>query len=131
MSDDELPQKRKHVVFSSSLDALKTAVPRKRRKLTATVQDDDALKHRQTIEAELQARQERLDALKRANRELEVQRAIMGKGAKRELVGKRKQGQGEDWDSADLDDIPSGLPEPAEGIKTGARVFKWKPKRKR
>ena len=71
--------------------------------------------------------------LRRAMREVEVQRLLMGKGAKQSIVAKRGSGQMEKdemkWDAQASG--KKGLPEADEGIATGARVWKWKQERKR
>jgi len=66
-------------------------------------------------------------------REVEVQRMLMGKGAKQSVVAKRGSSQTEkdemEWDAGGK--AKKGLPEADEGIATGARVWKFKQERKR
>lgn len=91
--------------------------------------------------AELSARLERLSTLQRTYREMQVQRAIMGKGSK-VVVGNKKGGLSaeeqrlneDDLDELELRQLNSQrkkLPEPEKGIRTGARVWKWKAERHR
>ena len=75
---------------------------------------------------------------------MQVQRSIMGKGSKT-VVGGKKKGLSaeeerlnlEDLDELELKRLNSGmlgkkkLPEPEKGVKTGARVWKWKTERRR
>jgi hypothetical protein len=64
--------------------------------------------------------------LTRALRELEMQRLLMGKGAKKALVPKKKtttQAKEVDWTGAVVGGETGGLPEADEGIATGARVW--------
>ena len=109
--------------------------------------------HLADLAGELQARLERLALLQRTYREMQVQRLIMGTGSKKAtassaaagIVGRRKgdlSAEDERLNEADLDEleikrIKSGalgrrkLPEPEKGVRTGARVWKWKSERKR
>ncbi|GEM08391.1 U3 small nucleolar RNA-associated protein 11 [Rhodotorula toruloides] len=178
--------KRNHVIFTDSLDAVRsgtvntllqkrttpTALPAtptpsnpsssaKRRRSkpkppsAATDPEDDlatlsstllasATAHRTRLESELAQREARLVQLKRAARELELQRSLMGKGAK-EVVrakGDRKAGEEEWWlqgvkgarkgkGGASAEQEEGKLPMAEEGVATGARVWKWKAQRKR
>ena len=90
---------------------------------------------------ELAARLERLSLLQRTFREMQVQRAIMGKGSK-QVVGARKGGLSREeqrLNEEDLDELEmkqmgnrkKKLPEPEKGVRTGARVWKWKAERRR
>ncbi|GAA5897248.1 hypothetical protein JCM6882_001826 [Rhodosporidiobolus microsporus] len=103
---------------------------------------EEAKIHRESLEQELAARQTRLVQLHRAARELDLQRALMGKGAKQGIVKSQKDAgrerRNEEWwlgggkkgtgsDGAGK----GGLPEAEEGVGTGARVWKWKAQRKR
>lgn len=92
--------------------------------------------------SELSARLERLKILQRTYREMQVQRAIMGKGSKT-VVGNTKKGsmisEEERLNALDLDELElrqlngnkKKLPTPEQGIRTGARVWKWKAERHR
>lgn len=92
--------------------------------------------------SELSARLERLKILQRTYREMQVQRAIMGKGSKT-VVGNTKKGslisEEERLNEMDLDELElrqlngnkKKLPTPEQGIRTGARVWKWKAERHR
>lgn len=91
--------------------------------------------------AELSARLERLSTLQRTYREMQVQRAIMGKGAKMVVGGKKGGLSAEEarLNEDDLDELElrqlngnrKKLPKPEQGIRTGARVWKWKAERHR
>ena len=92
--------------------------------------------------SELAARIERLKILQRTYREMQVQRAIMGKGSKT-VVGNGKKGslmsEEERLNEMDLDELElrqlngnkKKMPTPEQGIRTGARVWKWKAERHR
>jgi U3 small nucleolar RNA-associated protein 11 len=91
--------------------------------------------------AELAARLDRLKTLQRTFREMQVQRAIMGKGSKM-VAGNKSKGlstEEERLNEGDLDELElrqmgnkkKKLPEPEQGIRTGARVWKWKTERHR
>ena len=117
----------------------------------AAVQERQA--HLADLAGELEARLDRLALLQRTYREMQVQRLIMGTGSKKAtassaaagIVGRRKgdlSAEDERLNEADLDElevkrIKSGafgrrkLPEPEKGVRTGARVWKWKSERKR
>lgn len=100
--------------------------------------------HITALSKELSARLDRLAMLQRTYREMQVQRAVMGKGSK-SVVGNKKKGLSAEEERLNLDDldelelkrINSGmlgkkkLPEPEKGVKTGARVWKWKTERRR
>lgn len=94
-----------------------------------------AAKYRTQLEEELTARQGRVAQLRKAMREVEVQRMLMGKGAKQSIVAKKGSGQQEkdemNWDAEGSKKGKKALPEADEGIATGARVWKWKQERKR
>ncbi|KAI5475894.1 hypothetical protein MNV49_000727 [Pseudohyphozyma bogoriensis] len=85
---------------------------------------ESAKAHQEKIKTELDARKQRLSALTRALRELEVQRLVMGKGAKKALVPKKAtrdpRDEVDDWGE---DGGDKGLPEADEGIASGARVW--------
>lgn len=84
--------------------------------------------YRATLQTELTAREGRLSQLTRALRELEMQRLLMGKGAKKSLVAKkgRKKEEGtgtvEEWQDGEKA-RRDGVPEADEGIATGSRVW--------
>ncbi|GAA6031142.1 hypothetical protein JCM8097_004024 [Rhodosporidiobolus ruineniae] len=182
MYDDEpVAPKRNHIVFTDSLDAVRSADPssllrkrstptalpssanpaqqtakqRRKGKGKAVAQEEAELReerarevervteeakaHRTALTAEISARQDRLLQLQRAARELDLQRALMSKGAKESIVrpagdGKKRE---EEWwlgggkkgteDGAGR----GGLSGAEEGVGTGARVWKWKAVRKR
>ena len=92
--------------------------------------------YRATLKAELDAREQRNLALARAERELELQRLLMARGAKRGILKrKRDADEPESEDEGELEGPRKnrlrGLPKPDQGIKTGARVWKWKAQRQR
>lgn len=97
--------------------------------------------HLSSLSTELVARQERLALLRRTAREMEVQRAIMGKGSKMVVGSKNAQldREAERLNENDLDELElkrlgsqkRKLPTPEVGIATGARTWKWKAERKR
>ena len=65
------------------------------------------------------ARKGRLSALTRALRELEMQRLLMGKGAKKSLMVNKSMTR----DIRDEEPEKGDLPEAEEGIASGARVW--------
>ena len=81
--------------------------------------------HREALTTELAARKDRLRQFNRAFRELEVQRLLMGKGAKKALIPKKTTSAfvETDWKGDRTDGNNTGLPEAEEGISTGARVW--------
>lgn len=98
--------------------------------------------HRSQFVDELRARLERDAALARVERDIQVQKLLMGKGAAKQIV--RNKGQEQDGDvEGDDDDDDMGkdlqakakrkaaLPKPQQGIRTGARVYKWKAERQK
>ena len=92
--------------------------------------------HRASLKAELDAREQRNLALARAERELELQRLLMARGAKRGILKrKREADEPESEDEGELEGPRKnrlrGLPKADTGIKTGARVWKWKAQRQR
>ncbi|GAA5870003.1 hypothetical protein JCM8547_001438 [Rhodosporidiobolus lusitaniae] len=107
---------------------------------------EEAVAHRTQLREELLARQSRLLQLRRAARELDLQRALMGRGAKQQLVRKDggkgdKAKKDEEWwlgggksgtgkDGAGEGGV-AGVYQEEGGEKTGARVWKWKAQRKR
>lgn len=89
-----------------------------------------ALAYKAQLTTELSARQDRLLQLQRAMREIELQRLLMGNGAKKSIVAKKVE-KSRDEMNWEEDQQRGGLPEAEEGIRTGARVWKWKQERKR
>lgn len=98
--------------------------------------------HLSTLTHELSARLNRLALLQRTLREMQVQRALMGNGSKQVVGGSRKGALSReeerlnenDYDELELKRLNSQkrrLPKPELGIRTGARVWKWKAERKR
>lgn len=92
----------------------------------------------------LESRLERLKTLQRAERELDVTRALMGNGSKQLLgaKGKRRKvtGTGRDLsyyskldrlEKMEEEDEMEREAKRREGVKTGARVYKWKAERSR
>lgn len=81
--------------------------------------------HRASVTTELEARKERLSSLSRALRELEMQRVLMGKGAKKAMVSRKNpkdpRDVEDDWELGGRKG--KGLPDAQEGIATGARVW--------
>ncbi|GAA5880652.1 hypothetical protein JCM16303_004297 [Sporobolomyces ruberrimus] len=106
---------------------------------------ESASQHRLALSQELSARQERLLQLKRATRELELQKIMMSAGARKEVIqnkggdrGKREEEwwlkggkPGKNGKKGNEDEERAGLPNAQEGIATGARVWKFKATRKR
>ncbi|GAA5986410.1 hypothetical protein JCM10908_003744 [Rhodotorula pacifica] len=102
-----------------------------------------AADHRSKLEQHLSAREERLAQLLRASRELEMQRHLMGKGKKEQVVSRgsredRKAGEEEWWmqgvkgaKKSKAEEDEGKLPMAEEGVATGARVWKFKTQRKR
>ncbi|GAA5822120.1 hypothetical protein JCM3770_000416 [Rhodotorula araucariae] len=103
-----------------------------------------AAAHRARLEQELAAREARLVQLQRASRELELQRALMARGAKQPQLERlnpaaERGARDDEWwmqgvkgaKGPKAGEDEGKLPMAAEGIKTGARVWKWKAQRKR
>lgn len=88
--------------------------------------------HREKVTEELRARKARLAQLDLALREIEMQRLLMGKGAKSVILPKKKKlnddGFNEGNGGGDFQDFTEGT---QAGLSTGARTFKWKVERKR
>ncbi|KAI0375131.1 small-subunit processome [Pilatotrama ljubarskyi] len=113
---------------------------RKRRKSKASAEEEEtaldeasiqtaeqAKEHRTRLLKELSARLVRDRQLRYAERELEMQRALMGKGASRKLRGVEKVEEDGDEDDEDEDRPPKKVDE-----KTWKpRVYKWRLERKR
>ncbi|GAA5994196.1 rRNA-processing protein UTP11 [Rhodotorula paludigena] len=137
-----VPRTRKGKSRAAQQDALSSAA-----ELSSVSADvaSSAAAHRASLERELAARRERLVQLRRAARELELQRALMGRGAKSQVVrheGDRKAGENEWWAAGEkgagkgkarreAEEREGALPMADEGVTTGARVWKWKAQRKR
>jgi hypothetical protein len=102
--------------------------------LFATEVAHSAASHRSKLEQHLVAREARLAQLLRASRELELQRHLMGKGTKKEVVVKQKGdkvAKEDEWwmqgvkgakKSAE-EENEGKLPMADEGVATGARVW--------
>lgn len=98
--------------------------------------------HLRSLTSELSARLERLALLQRTYREMQVQKNVMGGGSKN-VIGDRKQTlsreeerlkEMESMDELEIKRMNKEkrkLPEPERGVKTGARVWKWKTERRR
>ncbi|CDO75489.1 hypothetical protein BN946_scf184935.g25 [Trametes cinnabarina] len=113
---------------------------RKRRKSKASAEEEEtemniasvetaeqAKEHRTRLLKELSARLVRDRQLRYAERELEMQKALMGKGASRKLRGVERVDAEEDADDEDEDRPPKKVDE-----KTWKpRVYKWRLERKR
>ncbi|GAA6016091.1 hypothetical protein JCM10207_004440 [Rhodosporidiobolus poonsookiae] len=143
---------------SSSPATQQTAKQRRKGKGKAVLEEEEAIRaerqevedkvreeaktHRAALTEELTARQSRLLQLRRAARELDLQRQLMGKGAKSSIIKQKgdakakeeewwnkggKPGRGERREAEEA----GGLPMAEEGVTTGARVWKWKAQRKR
>ncbi|EGF97666.1 uncharacterized protein MELLADRAFT_84556 [Melampsora larici-populina 98AG31] len=103
----------------------------------------EADRHMRKLLGNLKSRLTRLRTLQKAERELELKRALMGNGSKflKNSVQKKKalpSGRDLSWyDKLDRNDLieeqdeKERLAKLNEGIKTGATVWKWKAERKR
>ncbi|KAJ8495639.1 hypothetical protein ONZ51_g1565 [Trametes cubensis] len=113
---------------------------RKRRKSKASTEEEEtaldeasvetaeqAKEHRKRLLKELSARLVRDRHLRYAERELEMQKALMGKGASRKLRGVEKV-EGDDDDEDDDEDRP---PKKVDEKTWKPRVYKWRVERKR
>ncbi|GAA5835173.1 hypothetical protein JCM5353_003577 [Sporobolomyces roseus] len=116
------------------------------RELRALEIASQASSYRTELTDELHAREARLLQLRRAMRELEMQKIMMSSGARKEVIkgkggdkGKEKEewwlgggkpGKGGAKKGAELEER-AGLPNAEEGVATGARVWKFKAQRKR
>lgn len=76
----------------------------------------------------------REEALARVQRDLEVQKLLQSKGARKEII-KPKNNDPEqipyDDDEDAVKEMRKGLHKPEVGVRTGARVWKWKAERRR
>ncbi|GAA5892586.1 rRNA-processing protein UTP11 [Sporobolomyces salmoneus] len=127
---------------SSYSDAILAA---QQRELDLLELSESASQHRSQLLTELSARETRLSQLKRANRELELQKIMMSSGARKEIVqnkggdkGKREEEwwlgggkPGKNGKKGAEEEDRAGLPNAEEGVTTGARVWKFKAQRKR
>jgi len=111
---------------------------RKQRKLKAQGHDDpdpqlseaESKKHRQRLVRELSARMERDQQLRYAERELEMQRLLMGKGRTKKLKGvELVRDKNDDDEGGDEED--GGRPVRTNGKTYKPRMYKWKAERKR
>lgn len=102
--------------------------------LFATEVAHSAASHRSKLEQHLSAREARLAQLLRASRELELQRHLMGKGTKKEVVVKQKGdkvAKEDEWwmqgvkgaKKSAQEENEGKLPMAEEGVATGARVW--------
>ena len=102
--------------------------------LLATEVAHSAASHRSKLEQHLVAREARLAQLLRASRELELQRHLMGKGTKKEVVVKQKgdkMAKEDEWWMQGVkgakkiaeEENEGKLPMADEGVATGARVW--------
>jgi hypothetical protein len=102
--------------------------------LFATEVAHSAASHRSKLEQHLVAREARLAQLLRASRELELQRHLMGKGTKKEVVVKQKGdkvAKEDEWwmqgvkgaQKSAEEENEGKLPMAEEGVATGARVW--------
>jgi len=125
---------------SNSIEALKLSENAKvdiKGKGKSKSEDEEILKsrltHRTKTLAELRARIKRWEQICRAERELEIQKLLMGRGSKRALVSPKRQVDDEDF--GDEVDVPRSksrrFDQIEEGVTTSARVWKWKAERRR
>jgi len=107
---------------------------------TITLNDRESVEERRQLAAELSARLARDTQLRYAEREFEMQRALMGKGGRRKLRGIEKVEGGDKDESEDedaRDDQRSGKGKKRDGGKVvdektwKPRVYKWKLERRR
>ncbi|GAA6004959.1 hypothetical protein JCM11491_002290 [Sporobolomyces phaffii] len=108
---------------------------------------EQASEHRGALSRELAAREDRLAQLKRAARELELQKVMMSRGARKEVVSLENRGAdkgkrddewwlaggkpGKNGKKGSETEERAGLPHAQDGVATGARVWKFKAQRKR
>ena len=93
-------------------------------------QDCFAQKHRRRLVQELSARMERDQQLRYAERELEMQRLLMGKGRTKKLKGVEVV-KGESEEDGEDGEEDGGRPARSTGKTYKPRVYKWKAERKR
>ncbi|EMD41851.1 hypothetical protein CERSUDRAFT_110409 [Gelatoporia subvermispora B] len=92
---------------------------------------ESAKEHRARLLKELSARLFRDKQLRYAERELEMQRLLMGKGGARKLSGVEKVEGDEDEDEDNEDDVPSSSRRKVDEKTWKPRVYKWRIERKR
>jgi U3 small nucleolar RNA-associated protein 11 len=99
---------------------------------------EEAAQHRKRLLQELSARLARDTQLRYAIRELEMQRLLMGKGARKKLKGVEKVEEIDGRDDEDEDELDARKGRPRkEGRKVldetswKPRVYKWKLERKK
>lgn len=146
-SSSSQPSSSKHTYFTEEVSDLKDPssikhlkAPSSKSKGKAKMHAADA-EHRDSIVQELRARLERDAALARVERDVQVQKNLMGKGVAKQLVGRRSTQEEDDDEFNDDDAMGRGdqqakqrsklLPKPQQGIRTGARVYKFKMERQR
>ncbi|KAK7059193.1 hypothetical protein VNI00_001820 [Paramarasmius palmivorus] len=99
--------------------------------------DQDAAQYRQRLIKELAARLVRDRQLGYAQREFELQRLMMGKGARKKIQAAEKEGDNDDDDDDDLDSLDARGGRTKKRTKTvdmktyKPRVYKWRLERKR
>ncbi|GAA5975264.1 hypothetical protein JCM5350_000214 [Sporobolomyces pararoseus] len=134
--------KSKAAASSQYSDAVMSA---QQRELDLLELSESASKHRSELLQELSARETRLVQLRRASRELEMQKIMMSNGARKEVLQNRGGDKGkreEEWwlgggkpgknsKKGFEDEERATLPNAEEGVTTGARVWKFKAQRKR
>ena len=86
--------------------------------------------HRSRLLKELSARLIRDRQLRYAERELEMQKLLMGKGASRKLSGVEKV-DNDDADDADEEEEDASRPKKVDEKTWKPRVYKWRVERKR
>jgi len=92
--------------------------------------EEESKKHRQRLVRELSARMERDQQMRYAERELEMQRLLMGKGGKKKLKGVEVvKGEGNSEKDEDMEDETLPVRKSEKTYKP--RVYKWKAERKR
>ncbi|GAA5967367.1 hypothetical protein JCM3765_000503 [Sporobolomyces pararoseus] len=125
-----------------------SVMAQQQRELDLLELSESASKHRSELVQELLARESRLLQLKRASRELQMQKIMMSNGARKEVLqnkgtsGGDKGKRDEEWwlgggkpgknsKKGFEDEERATLPNAEEGVATGARVWKFKAQRKR
>ena len=118
--------------------------PKKRKSLDTKKEEDEEhndghqrhLGNRKRLLKELSARLDRDRKLRYAQRELEMQRLMMGKGARRRIKGVEKV-EGDEDDEEDEDEIDArrgkrrSLPRQIDEEAYRPRVYKWRLERKK
>jgi U3 small nucleolar RNA-associated protein 11 len=105
---------------------------------TSVALKEEAAQHRKRLLQELSARLTRDIQLRYAIRELEMQRLLMGKGARKKLRGVEKIEGADGHDDEDEDELDArkGRPrkesrKPVDETLRKPRVYKWKLERKK